>query len=359
MNDPSTRGKRLVSRGVRRVESWLLDAKHARYGLAVTRMLLGAMVVGFVLSNVATAGYTFGSGAAWAGEQQHPTSDFATMPLFSLVNQAARTDAGLAVVCGALILCGILFAVGYRTRLVMVPLFILWVGFLSISPSVQDQSDNLTRIAFMALFFTALGDRWSLDARRRRRLAGRADRNPLVRWWRGQRVLPFWFTALLHNLALVVLMVQLCFVYASGGLFKAAGAPWQNGTAIYAPLQTERFGTWPILSDLVTAWGPGVALLTIGTVLVQTAFPLMLLNRVTRIVALVVMLGFHLGIAVLMGLPWFSLSMVALDAVFVRDRTWRRMRALVVRAISTRPALQVFIQAIQRVIPSGMTKPLR
>jgi hypothetical protein len=57
-------------------------------------------------------------------------------------------------------------------------------------------------------------------------------------------------------------------------------------------------------------------------VLVQTAFPMMLLHRFTRVLALIVIMGFHAAIGLLMGLPWFSLGMIALDAIFISDRTW-------------------------------------
>lgn len=306
-------------------ESWLIDAKRASYGLAVARILLGIMILGMVLlSNFATARYTFGPGAAWTGELENPTNSFASIFPFSWVNQAARSDVGITVVLLLLAACAILFTIGYRTRLVMIPLFVLWVGFLSINPYVQDQSDNLTRISFIALFFTGLSDRWSLDALRRAKFAG-VGGPAVLKWWRYQQVLPAWITNAAHNLAVVVLICQLCFVYASGGLFKAGGAPWQAGTAVYDPLMTQRFGTWPILSDLVTAWGPAVAIGSIGTVLIQASFPFMLLNRFTRVIALLTILGFHLGIAILMGLPWFSLSMVALDAIFIRDKTWARL----------------------------------
>ena len=33
----------------------------------------------------------------------------------------------------------------------------------------------------------------------------------------------------------------------------------------------------------------------------------------------------HVGIAVLMGLPWFSLSMLAFDSLFVSTRTFERV----------------------------------
>lgn len=316
-------------------ENWLVSSKKASYGLAVTRILLGVMIIGMVLSNLSTLRYTFGPGAAWSGELLYPSSDFANIFPFSLVNRMAHTGIGITVVAIVLIACAALFTVGYRTRIVMIPLFIFWVGFLSINTYVQDQSDNLTRMSFIYLFFTALSDRWSMDARRRAKYEGTGG-SFLTRWWRFQHVLPAPMTNVLHNLAVVVLICQLCFVYASGGLFKAGGLPWQNGTAVYDPLQTARFGTWPILSDIATAWGPAVAIATIGTVLVQASFPFMMLNRVTRIFALVVILFFHIGIGVLMGLPWFSLSMVALDAIFIRDRTWSRFGSTIVNAFKSK-----------------------
>lgn len=51
----------------------------------------------------------------------------------------------------------------------------------------------------------------------------------------------------------------------------------------------------------------------------------MLLTRPTRLIGLVGILSFHIGIGVLMGLPWFSLTMIAIDSIFIRDRTWARL----------------------------------
>ena len=310
-----------VDRMVSFVESWALDAKHALYGTAVVRILLGVTLLGSALSEFGTRNYTWGPGAAWTGQLQYPSSSFSTMWPFSLVREAARTELGITLVLLALIVCSTLFIVGYRTRLVMIPLFVLWVGFVNINLYVQNQSDNLTRIVFIALLFSGISERWSLDAIRRSRTA-HLRTGKLRSLWNFQPVLPTWMTNLAHNSAVVVIGVQICFVYASGGLFKAGGEPWQEGIAIYAPLHTMEFGTWPALSNLVTFWGPVVAIGTIGTVLVQTAFPMMLLHRFTRVLALIIIMGFHAAIGLLMGLPWFSLGMIALDAIFISDRTW-------------------------------------
>src|SRR5699024_2359524 len=37
-----------LDRGIERAEYWLVDAKHARYGLAITRILLGATALGLL-----------------------------------------------------------------------------------------------------------------------------------------------------------------------------------------------------------------------------------------------------------------------------------------------------------------------
>src|SRR5699024_6589992 len=89
----------------------------------------------------------------------------------------------------------------------------------------------------------------------------------------------------------------------------------------------QQFGTWPVLSDLVTAWGPMVVAISWGSILFQCAFPFMLFNRYTRIVALLGILSFHLGIALLMGLPWFSMTVIAVDAIFIRGRSFAKPSA--------------------------------
>lgn len=300
----------LVRRGWLFGEAWLLDSKKSLYGLAVTRILLGVTGVGLLLTNFSTRLYTFGSGSAWNGEAQEPVSDFPKIWIFSLFD-SVRLDDTMFTLCYLMLLAlAVAFTIGWRTKVVLPIFFVLWVSFIEMTDAVGDQGDNMYRIALLLLLFADPAARWSVDARRRRR-AG----DPTV--------LPREISNLLHNLALIALTAQVCFVYVSGGLYKAAGEPWSGGYAVYAPLMTERFGTWPFLSELVTAWGPAVVMASWGSILLQIAFPFMLLTRPTRVVALIGIMSFHIGIGVLMGLPWFSLAMIGIDFIFIRDRTWR------------------------------------
>ncbi|MDN5812788.1 MAG: HTTM domain-containing protein [Micrococcaceae bacterium] len=312
------------------IENWLLDTKKARYGLAVTRILLGIAALGLWTTNFGSRYYTFGSGAAWTGQIQDPESKLSASWLFSAFRHAATNDTALTLLyllTGALAVTVIL---GYRTR-ILLPLFtVMWVSLIEVQDLASDQGDNIFRIALIGLIFADPSVRWSLDALRRAKLAvkQRAGKGAGIL----ARIVPDPVPTLAHNLVIVVLACQVIFVYVSGALYKAGGAPWRDGTAVYAPLQTVRFGPWPELSDLVTAWGPAVAIASIGSIIIQLTFPGALLFRWTRIPALFAMVGFHVGIAVLMGLPWFSLAMIAIDAIFIRDVTWERLRSWIVQA---------------------------
>lgn len=299
------------------VGDWLFHGKKALYGLAVTRILFGVTAIGLLAANFGTRLYTFGSGSAWNGEMAEPVSDFPKIWVFSAFHAAMGSDVLYTALYLLLGVLAVLFVLGWRFRTVLPVFFCLWVGFIEANDMVGDQGDNMFRIALLLLFFADPAARWSLDAKRRARSGE----------WFAPGSQPALLGTMFHNLALVALTAQVCFVYASGALYKAGGAPWEEGYAVYNPLQTARFGTWPVLSDLVTAWGPMVTIASWGSIILQVAFPLMLLTRPTRLIGLLGILSFHIGIAVLMGLPWFSLTMIAIDSIFIRDRTWSRLSA--------------------------------
>lgn len=298
------------------IERYLYNGKKALYGLAVTRILFGVTAIGLLLANFSTRLYTFGSGSAWNGELASPVSDFPTIWIFSAFHAAMGNDVLYTLLYLLLGVLAVLFTIGWRFRIVHPIFFCMWIGFIEANDMVGDQGDNMFRIALLLLFFADPAARWSIDARRRAK-----------REWFAPGSQPAQIGTVLHNLALVALTAQVCFVYASGALFKAGGTPWAEGYAVYNPLHTARFGTWPVLSELVTTWGPMVVMISWASILLQVAFPLMLLTRPTRLIGLVGILSFHIGIAVLMGLPWFSLTMIAIDAIFIRDRSWQRLTA--------------------------------
>jgi hypothetical protein len=125
------------------------------------------------------------------------------------------------------------------------------------------------------------------------------------------------FACLMHNAALLVIAVEVCLIYSTAGWYKIQGTRWEDGTALFYPLKLDYFTPWPWLSGLLAASSLFVLVFSYGTVMVQVAFPFTLVNRRVKNVLLVGMMLEHAGIAVLLGLPFFSLAMITADAVFL------------------------------------------
>ncbi|QRX93186.1 MULTISPECIES: HTTM domain-containing protein [Streptomyces] len=285
----------------------------------------------------------------------------------------------LAIVVSALLM------LGWRTRTMSV---LFMVGVLSLqnrSVFIGDGGDNVIHLMAIYLVLTRCGQVWSLDARRARRAAAAPggdaavpprDLTGIVLWavlglalavaqlsgapgltWFGHGPFPhfgwslalwgLWAThglwwavrrhapgeprvvldtlaKLAHNAALLVIMVEVCLVYATAGWYKIQGSRWQDGTAVYYPMHLDYFSPWPELSQLLGGNGLVIMLITYGTVIFQVAFPFTVFNRRLKNALLVVMICEHLSIAFLLGLPFFSLAMITADAVFLPTNflTW-------------------------------------
>ncbi|MEW2406656.1 HTTM domain-containing protein [Streptomyces griseoviridis] len=282
------------------------------------------------------------------------------------------------------VVSSVLLLLGWRTRTLSV---LFMVGVLSLqnrSVFMGDGGDNVLHLMAIYLVFTRCGQVWSLDARRARLTAaarargehvvdrvgpalwgvlgfalvavtagGRLDavdptaptvlyvvwvgvavRWAVERWARGRepRVLLDVVAAVAHNGALFVIMAEACLIYATAGWYKIQGSRWQDGTAVHYPLHLDYFSPWPALADLLAASGTLVMLVTYGTVIVQVAFPFTLFNRRVKNVLLALMMVEHAVIAVVLGLPFFSLAMIAADAVFLPTSFLRRLGGWAARA---------------------------
>jgi hypothetical protein len=110
-------------------------------------------------------------------------------------------------------------------------------------------------------------------------------------------------------------------------VLKLTGEEWLEGSAIYYALRIDEFRVFPMVSDLVWQFTPAIVLGSWLALWVQLLLPLLVIWRPTRYVAVALITGMHLGIAVLLSLWPFSLAMIALDLLLVRDASWRRVGA--------------------------------
>lgn len=324
-----------------RVESWLLDGKRAQYGTSMLRILLGTCAVAIVATNFMDRKYIWGTASGWA--QPYRDDSIWNFWLFKFFG-AADPDWMLATKMVLFAIFGILMVLGWRTRVVTAVTWLMFTSLVALGPTSSDSADNAFRIMLIYSLFTDGSLKWSLDSRRRRlksekpATGRRLSSTP-------RTLIPAWFGIIVHNLAVVAIGAQVIVIYLIAGLAKARGTLWQNGTAIYYPMYSENFSPWPQLNHLLVANNLMVHLISWGSVAIQLLFPLLLLNRWARRLAVVGMIGMHAGIGIFLGLSVFSLAMVAADVIYVRDSTmesitdwFRRRRGKKARLHSEPPA---------------------
>ncbi|WP_435971761.1 HTTM domain-containing protein [Streptomyces sp. Qhu_M48] len=310
------------------------------YATAVLRIGYGLLYLIFLLREFPHRDEIWGPGSPWTpalAEQLFDQTGWNSV----LVLSESRVYFELCYVMA--LVTSMLFTLGWRTRLMSVLFAVMVVSFHARAIFMTDGGDNLILLMSLYLVLTACGRRWSLDARRKGLRAARAAHAPQpAKGFHAQRLSDAWvtLTTVVHNCGVFVIAAQVCFLYGSAGLYKVQGSTWGGGTALHYALNLELFQPWPLLSHLVDAFPTVIAIASYVTVLVQVAFPFVLFGRL-KYPVLAVLLGMHIGIAVLMGLPLFSGAMIVADAVFLPDRFYtvlpRLWRGAVQRTGARRP----------------------
>ncbi|WP_406507977.1 HTTM domain-containing protein [Streptomyces sp. NBC_00212] len=270
-------------------------------GVSGTRALLGFVGLMFYASQYSDRSYLFGPHGAlpWQEfvDQIHENGSFS---LYAVSTSGLWFQAvfHLGMLAALLVTMGIGGRVGLAVH---------WVFLWSIyerQPVLLDGGDNLAYLVIPMLLLTRCYDRFSLTSGLSRKIAERVP---------GQlRAL----ASPLHNLGVLAIAGQMCLVYMVSGLYKVQGQMWQDGTALFYVLRVPEFSS-PALSHLVYENDLLVFFGTYLTVFFLVYFPLGILVPALRPWAAVMSIGFHLGIALLMGLTGFALTMVACDLVFL------------------------------------------
>ena len=115
-----------------------------------------------------------------------------------------------------------------------------------------------------------------------------------------------------HGPLLRVVQLHLCAVYAVGGINKAFGAGWWDGTALWkAVIQPGYSGISVSVMERMPepCWVAGGWLV----VAIELAYPILIWRSATRRKFLWLIISLHAAIALLMGLHLFSALMIALN----------------------------------------------
>lgn len=220
------------------------------------------------------------------------------------------------------LLVAALFTVGLYSRFVT-PLFaVLAWSLYHRDPWITNGGTRLLCIISLYLIVADLGQYFSLDALFRKSAAQGAS----------------WLRTMLHNAAILLIIAQVALVYIFSTFYKIEGLSWQQGTAIYYALMEPQFHVSPLIGPVLSS-AVIVTLLTYGTLLYQSAFPWLILHPRLKWLAIAAGFSFHLGIAALMGLWWFSAVLISCEAVLITDTQYRELFRVFASMFATSPAI--------------------
>lgn len=199
----------------------------------------------------------------------------------------------------------LLLLLGWWTRFQAISVFLHLISFQHRNDLIRDGEDVVFRMFAFLLIFLPLGDAWSLDALRRR--VG------------GLRPHPKW--------PLRLMQVQTCLVFLASGAYKARGAAWRDGSALYYVSRLEdffgRFWVPSSLLDSLTA----LQIATWGVIVVELVIPVAIWIPRTRRACMALAIGMHLAIDYSMHLFLFQWIMILGWLTFLTSEDLDRLAA--------------------------------
>lgn len=292
-------------------QQWVTGQEHALISFAIARIAIGCGMLLQLVPSFNDRQYLWGVGSTWVDTE----ADRLGYPFFFDFLFPKTSALGFDLCYIALILLAVVFVAGWGTRFVTPVLLLFWVSLQTNSMLLSNGGDTLIRMMLFFLMFARLDARLSATALWHR-VRGRAVKKAGTV-----------FTTM-HNTVLVICCAQILLIYLTSSIYKLMGGEWLNGSAVYYALQIDAYRVHPFFADIAWQVTDLVRLVTWVSLLAQLAYPFLFIWRPARYVTLVIITGMHLSIAILLGLWPFSLFMIAMDVLFIRDESWAKARVV-------------------------------
>ena len=281
--------------------------------LTVLRIGLGAQIILFCLSIRGDWNYLLGaSGSLISRTLSEKLLSFESIfipRLGWLVSLGARVRVNehqtLLLVWSCLLIAGFLLVIGLVCRPAAIAAWFFHLAAVKSGDLVSYGVDNFTTIGLFYLMLSPLPDRFSLDARLWKK---RAQDRQIFGFWRR------------------VLQTHLCFIYFFGGVAKATGIGWWDGSNVWRALIRPPFNL--INPYTLVHWKFIFPIAGISILILETAYPIFIWPKRTRPLWLALICAMHVGIALTMGMYLFASVMIVLNlAAFGPGILWMRRRA--------------------------------
>ena len=279
--------------------------------LAVMRILLGTiLLVDLAHRTPGIEKYYTDSGVYPLAVHKATYTEFAGLSIHALSGELLFQHL-LFVIAG---LFALVFVVGYRTRLVGVCSFVLLVSLHARNPVVLNGGDILLRTLLPLALLTPLGERWSIDAVRRR-----SPRETVL------------------NAATTAVLAQPLVVFTQNAVLKHQGETWYAGEALQIAFANDEMTV--LLGNYLGAYPTLLEVLNYGwvTLLAGSVGFLLLTAGRLRAAAALVYIGAFLGMVPTLMVGLFPFVLTAAVVPYLTPPFWDAVVRALPDVVTTPP----------------------
>lgn len=283
-----------------RIYTKLISPNHL-IGASILRILLGIIIIYNYISNYSLRHFF------WHDSGVITDSIFNSMyklpfSVYSLTDSTIYFE----VIFHLGLLFAALFTIGLGGKLVQVLNYVFILSLINRNILISDGGDNILALCLLYMLFMNVTEYFSIK---------------LKPQWSFPKFIPE-TRAIIHNFAVLFVVIQICIMYFLSGVYQVMGEKWNNGTALYYILQVDTFSK-PLWEKLLSSSDYLIAFFTYSSILVKLSFPFLLINRWTKYLIVCLIMLFHAGIGIAMGLVTFSATMMALETLLFSNKEYR------------------------------------
>jgi uncharacterized membrane protein YphA (DoxX/SURF4 family) len=179
--------------------------------------------------------------------------------------------------------------------------------------------DQVTTMLVMYLMLAPCGAVFSVDSLLRRKLLPKIAVNRRLAW-----LLPDDSPSAAVTVATRLIQIHLCIVYLFGGLWKARGTSWWDGTAIWFAISNAQYQSIDV--TWIGRFPRLFSALAHITVFWEIFYCALVWPKLTRPIVLAIAVAVHGGIALFLGMITFGTIMIVANMAFLSPAIFQRQK---------------------------------
>ncbi|TWT93827.1 HTTM domain-containing protein [Stieleria varia] len=211
---------------------------------------------------------------------------------------------------GVTIIVTFLFMIGCLTRITAPAAWFLQLMYIHRLTGALFGLDQIVTYSVMYMMLTPCGSRFSVDAWLRERFRTHDGSSRLRQW-----IFPQWKPSISATVGTRLMQIHLCIIYLFGGLAKARGDLWWDGTAVWYAVANFEYQSMDM--TWLAKYPSIVSFLTNITLFWEIFYIALVWPRATRPFVLAMAIAVHGGIALFLGMATFGVMMIAANCIFV------------------------------------------